>query len=158
MLFDQINNANQSMPQGCLSLEYLETVSQVRFALSIVAELLYKQNEMGSQAVGHLHTNAAQILIQVAKDCCINDNMNQKDSGPAVYLVKLLVRRYGMSFLADLTADSDMEWVVPSHLNISKEVTNYVVISECAVIFFVTFCRISMLMTILSFISPCTLV
>ena len=99
-------------------------MSQVRFALSVVAELLYKRNEKGSQAVGHLHTSAAQILIQIAKDCCTDDVMNEEDSGPAVYLVKLLVRRYGISFLSGLTADTVMEWVVPSHLKRSREVTD----------------------------------
>ena len=63
-------------------------MSQVRFALSVVAELLYKLSEKGSQMVGSLHTSAAQILLQVAKDCCTDDVMNEDGSGPAVYLVK----------------------------------------------------------------------
>ena len=158
MLSDRRDNANQPHPQGYLSLEYLENVSQVQFALSVVSELLYKQNEKGSQAVGHLHTNAAKVLIQVAKDCCSDDEMNEEDSGPAVYLVKLLVRRYGMSFLDGLTADPAMEWVVPSHLRRSKEVTDYVMMSMYTITFFVTFCRILTFMTILSFTIPCTLV
>ena len=129
MLIDRRDNANQPQPERHLSLGYLESVSQVRFALSVVSELLYKQNEKGSQAVGHLHTHAAQILIQVAKDCCTDDVMNEEDSGPAVFLVKLLVRRYGMSFLADLTADPAMDWVVPLHLKRSGEVNDFVMMS-----------------------------
>ena len=124
MLSDRRDSANQLQPQQHLSFEYLESVSQVRFALSVVSELLYKQNEKGSQPVGHLHTSAAQILIQHAKDCCTKDVMNEEDSGPAVYLVKLLARQYGMSFLTSLTAVPSMEWVVPSHLKRSKEVTD----------------------------------
>ena len=116
MLTDQRTTLIQHHSQEHLSLEYLESVSQVRFALSVVSEVLYKQNEKGSQAVGHFHTNAAQLLIQVAKDCCTHDKMNEEDSGPAVYLVKLLVRQYGMAFFISLTADPTMEWVVPSHL------------------------------------------
>ena len=116
MLTDQRTTLIQHHSREHLSLEYLESVSQVRFALSVVSELLYKQNEKGSQTVGHLHTNGAQLLIQVAKDCCTHDKMNEEDLGPAVYLVKLLVRQYGMSFFVSLTADPTMEWVVPSHL------------------------------------------
>ena len=158
LLCDRRNNANQDEPPGHLSLDYLESVSQVRFAFSVVAELLYKRSERGSQAVGHLHTSAAQILIQVAKDCCTDDVMNEEGSGPAVYLVKLLVRRYGMSFLAGLTADPAMEWVVPSHLKRSKEVIDYAIMFMYAIILFVTFFdRILMFMTILSFTIPCTL-
>ena len=133
-------------------------MSQLRFALSVVAELLYKRTEKGSQAVGHLHTSAAQILIQVAKDCCTDDVMNEEDSGPAVYLVKLLVRRYGMSFLAGLTADPAMEWVVPLHLRRSEEVTDYPTMFMYAIILFAPlFYRILVFMTILSFTILCTL-
>ena len=144
-----------------MSLDYLESVSQVRYALSVVAELLYKQTEKGSQVVGNLYTSAAQILIQVAKDCCTEHAMNEKDSGPAVYLIKLLVRRYGMSFLAGLTANSANDWVVPTHLKRSKQVTDYatVFMYMYALMLFVTFSnRIFIFMTVLSFTIPCTLV
>ena len=125
MLTDRKTNTIQHKPQEHLSLVYLESVSQVRFALSVVAELLHKQKEKGSEEVGHLYTDNAQQLIQVAKDCCTDDEMNKEDSGPAIYLVKLLVRQYGMSFLTGLTADPTMEWVVPSHLRkyVYKKVT-----------------------------------
>ena len=134
LLCDHKKSANQLEPLRHQSLDYFESVSQVRFALSVVAELLYKQCEKGSQAVGHLHTSAAEALIQVAKDCCTDDAMNEEDSGPAVYLVKLLVRRYGTSFLAGITADPAMEWVVPSHLKRSKEVPAYFIMLMCAII------------------------
>ena len=125
MLSGQRTKAIQPQQQGHLSLDYLESVSQVRFALSVVCELLHKQNERGSQAGGHLHTNDAQLLIQSAKDCCTDDKLNEEDSGPAIYLVKLLARQYGMSFLTGLRVDPVMEWVVPSHLRkcLHKEVT-----------------------------------
>ena len=126
MLTERKNSIFQHKPQKHLSLEYLESVSQVRFAFAVVAELLHKQKEKGSEEVGHLYTDNAQQLIQVAKDCCTDDEINGEDSGPAIYLVKLLVRQYGMSFLTGLTADPTMEWVVPSHLRryVYKEVTN----------------------------------
>ena len=110
-----------------VSMPYLESVAQIRFALSVVAELLFKQNQSGVPSHG-CHTHTAHFLIQVAKDYCTNDNINDEDSGPAVYLVKLLVRQYGMSFLTTLTADPAMEWIVPQHLRGSDEASITIII------------------------------
>ena len=98
-----------------ISMPYLESIAQIRFALSVVAELIFKQNQSGLLARGY-HSHIAHSLIQVAKNYCTEDSLNDEDSGPAVYLLKLLVRQYGTSFLATLSADPAMEWVVPLHL------------------------------------------
>ena len=104
---------NRTKGDEPVSMEYLESIAQIRFALSVVAELLFKQSRVSRGC----HTHTADLLIQAAKDCCTNDNINDKDSGPAVYLVKLLVRQYGMSFITTLTTDpTSMKWIVPPHL------------------------------------------
>ena len=106
-----------------VSMPYLESIAQIRFALSVVAELLFKQNQSGVPSQG-CHTYTADLLIHYAKDYCTDDNLNDEDFGPAVYLVKLLVRQYGMSFLTKLTADPAMEWIVPPHLRGSDKACN----------------------------------
>ena len=111
---------NVAKGEESLSMPYLESIAQIRFALSVVAELLFKQNQIRVARVCHTHT--AHLLIQAAKDYCTDDNINDEDSGPAVYLVKLLVRQYGMSFITTLTADpTSMKWIVPPHLRVSAK-------------------------------------
>ena len=110
-----------------VSMPYLESIAQIRFALSVVAELLFKQNQSGVTSHG-CHTHTAHFLIQVAKDYCTDDSVNDEDSGPAVYLVKLLVRQYGMSFLTTLTADPVNEWIVPPHLRGSDKASVTIII------------------------------
>ena len=104
-------------------LEYLEGVAKVRFALSIVAELLNKSDQPRSQEEGVLVVQLLHQTRDVCTDPNINsvDNTGQKDTeGPVVFLIKLLVRKYGLSCLQK--ASEAHAWIVPELLQKTEEV------------------------------------
>ena len=84
----------------------------MRFALGVVAEVLCTQRP----------TRHAQItkLLQVARAIVEDETINQTSAGPAIYLLKLIVRHYGISFMNDLQKQHN--WLVPSSLPKSKKV------------------------------------
>lgn len=93
-----------------VSLEYLEAVAKVRFALSVVAEELRSNQVRGREE-----------LLQIAYTMCTDLNVNVLDSsgrkditGPVIYLLKLLVRRYGFPCLKSVSEAHP--WVVPEEL------------------------------------------
>ena len=98
------------------ALPYLEAVAKLRYSLSVVAELLHTQLTAERGEGGHYHTHEAHLLIEETKQCCSIPQLNQEEAGPGVYLVKLLMRQYGPSFLTTLTSDPALQWVVPKHL------------------------------------------
>ena len=91
----------------------------MRFAKFVVGELLHCQLE--GKGKGH-YTHEAQLFLQAAKGCCEDQVINVEDAGPGIFLVKQIVRQYGMTFLMNLISDRAMEWVVPVHLRRSEEV------------------------------------
>lgn len=101
------------------TLPYLKSVANIRFALSVVAELLYNQHEWQTSREDQIFTDKANLLVERAKMCCSCTFVNEKEAGPAVYLLKLLARQYGTSFLSKYVQKNlDSAWVVPKHLNI----------------------------------------
>lgn len=102
------------------SLSYLEGVAKLRCSLSVVAELLHTQQTVECWQ----YTNSDFVLlIEEAKTCCSTVQLNDyNQAGPAVYLVKLLMRQYGLSFLHSLCKNADLLWVVPEHLRQVDEV------------------------------------
>ena len=104
---------------GEISLDYLEGVAKLRYGLLVAAELLHAQLGNKEQRA---HTHDAQLLIETAKECCISIEINSDSAGPRVFLVKQIVRQYGMAFLMNLTSDKSKEWVVPVHLRRAEEV------------------------------------
>ena len=104
---------------GEISLDYLEGVAKLRYGLLVAAELLHAQLENKEQRA---HTHDAQLLIEIAKECCISIQINSDSAGPGIFLVKQIVRQYGMAFLVNLTSDKSKEWVVPVHLRRAEEV------------------------------------
>lgn len=108
------------------NLEYLEGVAKVRFALSVVAELLNLSDPTRSQEERVLVVE----LFQQAKVVCTDPNINtivtsaagQNDTvGPGIYLIKLLVRQYGLSCLQK--ASKEHSWIVPEQLRKTGEVS-----------------------------------
>ena len=101
------------------SLLYLEAVAKLRYSLSVVAELLYTQLTAQRQ---QQYTHDALLLLEEAKRCCFIPQLNEDEAGPAVYLVKLLMRQYGPSFLSCVYGHTELLWVVPEHLRQIDEV------------------------------------
>ena len=97
------------------TLEYLESVAKVRYSLSVVAEVL--KNEANGQHFMELLRAAGQMCSDHDINCI--DPTGQKDTvGPVIYLLKLIVRQYGMPCLK--AAAEVHEWVIPAQLNSTK--------------------------------------
>ena len=108
---------------GAVTLDYLEGVAKVRFALSVVAELLNQNDQPRSSEDGVLVVR----LLHQAREVCVDPNINsiddtgQRDTvGPVVFLIKLLVRQYGLNCLQ--RASEDHAWIVPEQLKQTGEV------------------------------------
>ena len=115
----------QNTSSSDVTLEYLEGVAKVRFALSVVAELLSHQND---QPWSHEDSVLVVRLLQQAREVCMDSNINsiddtgQRDTvGPVVFLIKLLVRQYGLNCLQ--RASEEHVWIVPEQLKQTGEVS-----------------------------------
>ena len=111
------------------TLDYLEGVARVRFALSIISELLNQNDQPWSHEDSVL---VAQLLHQ-AREVCMDRNINsiddtgQRDTvGPVVFLIKLLVRQYGLNCLQ--RASEEHVWIVPEQLKQTGEVHRIILI------------------------------
>ena len=102
---------------------YLVAVANLRFALSVVAELVHHQEDLQTIREGNFFSDEANMLIEEAKLCCSCTVINEEEAGPAVYLVKLLARKYGSSFISRICRNTASSWVVPGRLMV--EVPNW---------------------------------
>ena len=104
------------------SLSYLEAVAKLRCSLSVVAELLHTQQTV--ECWQYTNDDEFILLIDEVKNFCSHFQLKENEAGPwpAVYLVKLLMRRYGPSFLYSMCKNTDFLWIVPEHLRSIDEV------------------------------------
>jgi hypothetical protein len=108
--------ALQEHRPGTPTLEYLEGVANVRFSLSVVAEVL------NSEETGQHFMKLLKAAGQICSDRevnCIDPTERQNTVGPVIYLLKLIVRQYGMPCLS--VAAQIHDWLVPAELK-SQEV------------------------------------
>ena len=97
----------------------------LRYSLTVIAELIYYQYS-NEEREGTTYTLNTQLLLDMAKKCCTERNLNENDTGPGVFLVKQLVKQYGVAFLTNLTSDDTMQWVVPQNLRQSDHVSMHI--------------------------------
>ena len=93
-------------------------MAKVRYSLSVVAKVL-KDNEKGHHFVELL--KAAAKLCSDREVNCIDPTDQQNTVGPIIYLLKLMVRQYGMPCLR--VAAQVHDWLIPAQLK-SKQVSN----------------------------------
>lgn len=106
-----------------VNIEYLEGVARVRFALMHIASLL---NSLCNSGIGLQPLEYE--LLELAKRVCMDPVINTTDFnassidvvGPAVYLLKLLVRQYGFSCLKSTSEQNS--WVLPEGLHNTNQV------------------------------------
>ena len=104
--------------QGNFSLPYFEGVAKLRFALIFIAEVLYKLSERQQ-----MYTHELYLLLEKAKECCLDTLFNSEETGPGIFLVKQLYKQFGKAFIeAFVSSNTAMQWIVPSHLQKSEEV------------------------------------
>lgn len=104
-------SALQKHRQTTPTLDYLEGIANVRFALSVVAEVL--QNEESRYK--------SKELLEAGEKLCSDREINHIDTsgktntvGPVIYLLKLIVRQYGLPSLR--AAAENHEWIIPAEL------------------------------------------
>lgn len=103
-----------------ISIEFLEGVAGARFALMEIANLLH------SQLTGRSSSKKFKSIL-LAKDICTDHAINTTDfssgvdaMGPAVYLIKLLVRQFGFPCLKRISERH--QWLVPRGLQRTDQV------------------------------------
>lgn len=108
-----------------ITIGYLEGVAGIRFAVMEVASLLHSH----CLNVATVKTSPWQYqLIQCAEELCADPAVNTTDFtvssedvvGPAVYLLKLLVRKYGFPCLKQVS--DQHQWIIPEGLRTADQV------------------------------------
>lgn len=107
-----------------MNIEYLEGIARTRFALVHIASLLNSHFITKSRELQPVEFKLLEFAEKVCRDPIINTtdfNTSTIDVvGPAVYLLKLLVRQYGFSCLNNILEHNT--WVIPEGLHISNQV------------------------------------
>lgn len=98
-----------------ISVLLLEGLAKIRFSLSVAADILEKQSSSKQ-----ISSPVKQLVYTTQNVCCdlkinIIDTTGSLDTtGPIVYLMRLLVRQYGMSCLEKVA--SAYSWAIPKEL------------------------------------------
>ena len=108
-----------------MSTELLEGFAKVRLSLSKFAFIL--QRTLVASSEQELQSSQLENLVRTAKHICSDANVNiidtsggQDTTGPIVYLLRVLVRQYGMSCLEKVSAS--YPWVIPKELTEEQKV------------------------------------
>ena len=108
-----------------IGIKFLEGVAGVRFALMEITSLLYSEISSKKKSMPF------KVLL-LAKDVCTDEDINTTDFsgevdivGPAVYLIKLLVRQFGFPCLKSISERH--QWIVPRDLRRTNQVSTLAV-------------------------------
>ena len=110
-----------------ITIGYLEAVAGAKFAMMEIASLIYSQcNETGEARLDYSvkHSGIMMALIEIARTVCTDTLINPSITGhsdvtgPAVYLLKLLVRQFSYSCLEQ--ASEKYPWIIPEGLRFSN--------------------------------------
>lgn len=108
------SSLTEHTPQQTLNFDFIEGLAKARFALGIVAEVLCTHSPIGVEITHR------QELLQATKAIVEDVKINQVDAGPAIYLLKLIVQRYGLSLMTVL--QKQHHWLVPTSLTKNNKV------------------------------------
>jgi hypothetical protein len=106
-----------------ISIAYLEGVAGRRYSMMELATLLHSVFAVEHDWQRYL---LGIQLVQISKEVCTDPTINTTNFaegdviGPAVYLLKLLVRQYGFGCLKKVSAEH--KWLVPEGLRTSDRV------------------------------------
>lgn len=117
-----------------ISVQLLEGLAKVRFSLSVVADILEKESSSKQNTDPSSQTKMLMYTTQnICSDLQVNviDTSGRLDTtGPVVYLMRLLVRQYGMPCLEKVA--NTYPWVIPPQLKSVQEVSE-VRICKCII-------------------------
>ena len=99
------------------SPEYLQAVAQIMISIHVLGDTL-KDQSSGLELNVNENT---RYFIREAEKCLRNDSLNDEktSSGPIWYLVRYIIRTYGVSTLLNISKIDMLDWVVP-HDNFSQ--------------------------------------
>ncbi|XP_022801884.1 E3 ubiquitin-protein ligase rnf213-alpha-like, partial [Stylophora pistillata] len=102
-----------------MSARSLEGVAKGRFVLSLVVELLYKLFIEGDSSYRDekVKREVTKLLVSARKLC-----LEMSSSTPQLYLLKQLVRRYGLDCVRTLGQFKELEWILPSETRQQEDV------------------------------------
>ena len=93
-----------------MSANSLEGVAKGRYVISLVADYIYKWFIEGDSSFQDLDVRReVKLLLESAKMLC----MEASSSTPRLYLLKQLVRRYGLDCVRTLGEYEELEWILP---------------------------------------------
>ena len=112
-------------PATNISVLLLEGLAKIRFSFSVVADIFETQVSSKQNVVT---SSVVKQLVYTTQNICSDLNINVIDTtgsldttGPIVYLMRLLVRQYGMSCLEKIV--NTYSWIIPKELRNKQEVT-----------------------------------
>ena len=110
-----------------INIGYLEGVAGMRFAMMEVATVLHMLFNMEQDLQQRLQfVKLITPLLNIAEEVCGDEDINTTNFtvgdaiGPAVYLLKLLVRQHGFDCL--MRVSTEHQWVVPEGLRNAEQV------------------------------------
>ena len=104
-----------------INIGYLEGIAGIRFAMMEIAKFLpCLFRETVSQEVQQLGFLLMQAAEDVCKDPAINSPVGGDIVGPALYLLKLLVRQQSFPFLKCVS--EEYPWIIPEALRTIDQV------------------------------------
>ena len=113
-----------------ITVEYLEAVASLRYGLSMTASFMAKcyQTDDYYQSLQPLEKRILDRLFVEVERACLSGYSQSHE-----FLIKVIVRQYGMQFLKLLVDQPPFGWLIPAHLKSTKQVrfncsTCYVII------------------------------
>lgn len=93
------------------SPEYLQAVAQIMISIHVLVDTLRDQSS-GLELEVNENT---RYFIREAEKCLRNDSLNDErtSNGPIWYLVRYIIRKFGVSMLLKISKIDTLEWVLP---------------------------------------------
>ena len=100
----------------------LDGVAKGRYVLSLVAEYLYKLFIEGDNSYKDLEAKREVMFsLESARKLC----MEVSSSTPQLYLLKQLVRRYGLDCVRTLGEYEELAWILPPEARQQVKISDY---------------------------------
>ena len=117
-----------------VTVEYLEAVASLRYGLSMTASYMAKcyQTDDYYTSLQPVEKRILDRLFNEVKRACLSGYYPQSHE----FLIKVIVRQYGMQFLKLLVDQPSFAWLIPAHLKSTKQVNfncsiHYIIIKNC---------------------------
>ena len=97
--------------QRLTSPESLQAVAQIMISIHVLADILKEQ----SPRLGLTISENSCYFVREAEKWLQNDSLNDKktSNGPIWYLVRYIIRTFGVSTLFKISKIDTLEWVLP---------------------------------------------